>query len=266
MTDFDPRHYWEQALGRHFDLQGVGYGSLGLQYNIWMYRLRKVIFARLLRIAKLDARHSDVLDVGCGTGFYIDQWLAAGARSVTGADLTETSVAQLRQRFPTARFVQADIGASPNPLGGRHFDVIDAFDVLFHIVDDARYAQAFVNLYEVLRPGGTFVFSDNFVHHDELRGRHHVSRSLQQTEDAVRAAGFTIERRMPVFVLMNQPVDVRSELGPRIWGRTVTLASKHEALGWAIGAAIYPIDRVLTRWLTESPTTEMMVCRKLARP
>jgi len=262
MTDFDPRNYWEQTLGANFDVRGVGYGSLGLQYNIWLYRLRKVIFRRLLRVARIDAKSARVLDVGCGTGFYIDRWQQAGVRALTGLDLTETSVQQLRRKFPDVTFVQGDIGDRPSPLAAQQFSVVDAFDVLFHIVDDDKYAQAFVNLFDALEPGGTLLFSDNFVHHQPLRGRHHVSRPLADTAAAVEAAGFTIEQRIPMFVLMNQPVDSRTQWGPKLWDRTVTLAAKHEALGWAIGAGLYPIDRLLTRLLRESPTTEIMICRK----
>ena len=262
MSDFDPRAYWESALGSHFDLQGVGYNSLGLQYNRWMYRLRQDVFRRVLRKARIAAPTSDVLDVGCGTGFYVEQWRKAGARSVTGIDLTETSVARLRQRFPTATFFQGDIGADLTMLRGSTFDVVDAFDVLFHIVDDLRYRRAFINLAGALKPGGTLLFSDNFVHGGPARARHHVSRPLEETEDAVRAAGFRIEARMPMFVVMNEPADSNSALVRRAWSMAIPQAARHEAIGWAIGASLYPVDRILTRILHESPTTEVMVCRK----
>src|ERR1043166_8271428 len=106
----------------------------------------------------------EVLDVGSGTGFYVDRWLRLGAR-VTGLDLTEIAVAELSRAFPAARFLRADIGASLDgvPLAPGWFDAVSAFDVLFHIVDDAQYARAFENIPSLLRPGGWFLGPENFL-------------------------------------------------------------------------------------------------------
>jgi len=261
MAEFDPNRYWESTLGKHFDLQGVGYGSLGARYNEWLYRLRKVIFRRVLARAGVKARQVDVLDIGSGTGFYIDLWLRAGARSVTGVDLTEVSVRVLGDRFPQARFVQADAGDSLDALGGQ-FDVVDAFDVLFHIVDDERYANAFRNIAMVCKPGGTLLFSDNFLHGETTRAAHQVCRGLPEIEIIVREAGFEIVDRVPMFIWMNQPVDTQSALTKSLWSRTIPFAGRAEWLGWLMGAALYPVDRVLTRVMRESPTTEVMICRR----
>src|SRR5262245_1706679 len=102
-----------------------------------MYRVRGEVFDRVvdeLGTTSGRGRPARVLDVGAGTGFYVDRWLARKA-SVTGVDLTEVSVRNLRERFPAARFIQADIGAPLGPpladeIGT--FDVVSAFDVLFH--------------------------------------------------------------------------------------------------------------------------------------
>ena len=35
--------------------------------------------------------------------------------------------------------------------------------------------------------------------------------------------------------------------------------------GWALGAMLYPVERALVRRRRESPSTELMVCRKTQR-
>jgi SAM-dependent methyltransferase len=268
-TPFDNKRYWEDRLREHYSLAGVGYLRLGRRYNEWMYRVRGEVFDRVVeRIAKSEERRGwRVLDVGAGTGFYVDRWLRMGA-AVTGLDLTEVAVRELSRCFPAVNFVQADIGG---PLGGRplgevllppgSFDAVSAFDVLFHIVDDAAYARAFQNIAALLRPGGWFLWSDNFLRHPTERVAHQVSRSLAESTHAVEAAGFEIIDRVPMFVLMNYPADTTSRLARWGWTAMVAPATMAEPIGWAVGALLYPLERALVRAMKESPSTELMVCR-----
>ncbi len=203
-----------------------------------------------------------MLDVGAGTGFYVERWAEAGVKNITGADITQVVVEQLAQKFPAYHFVEADIGADVSMLPGQPFDAVSAFDVLYHIVDDALYARAFHNIYSLLRPGGYFVFSDNFLHGETQRGRHQVSRSLPVIEGLVKEAGFEIVERFPMFVLMATPVDSRSRLLKLLWSGIRTLAALSEVTGFLAGAALYLPERALIATLKESPTSEIMICRK----
>jgi hypothetical protein len=36
-----------------------------------------------------------------------------------------------------------------------------------------------------------------------------------------------------------------------------------EPFGWAVGAALFPLERMLVRARRESPSTELMVCRRI---
>ena len=269
-TPFDNKRYWETRLREHYSLAGVGYLRLGRQYNEWMYRIRGEVFDRTAeRIAKSEERRGwRVLDVGAGTGFYVDRWLRMGA-AVTGLDLTEVAVRELSRCFPAVNFVQADIGG---PLGGGplgevllppgSFNAVSAFDVLFHIVDDTAYARAFHNIAALLRPGGSFLWSDNFLRHPTERVAHQVSRSLGESTAAVEAAGFEVIERVPMFVLMNYPADTTSKLARWGWTAMVAPATLAEPIGWAVGALLYPLEKALVERLKESPSTEIMVCRK----
>lgn len=271
-TPFDNKQYWETRLREHYSLAGVGYLRLGRRYNEWMYRVRGEVFDRLVqatgnRQPATGWQGAKVLDVGAGTGFYVDRWLRMGAE-VTGLDLTEVAVRELSHCFPTANFVQADIGG---PLGGGlvgrvlppgSFDAVSAFDVLFHIVDDAAYARAFQNIAALLRPGGWFLWSDNFLRHPTERVAHQVSRSLEESTAAAEAAGFEVIERVPMFVLMNYPADTTSKLARWGWTAMVAPAALAEPIGWAVGALLYPLEKALVKRMKESPSTEVMVCRK----
>lgn len=259
------RDYWERRLRDNFSLEGVGYLRLGRRYNEWMYRIRGEVFDRV--VAEETAgmpQPLSVLEVGAGTGFYVERWLALGAK-VTGVDLTDVAIQNLARRFPQGRFLQADIGA---PLRGSladavdDFDVVSAFDVLFHIVDDAAYTRALENIAHLLKPGGLFIWSDNFVHQEAIRVDHQVSRSLPAIETALARAGFEVVRRVPMFVLMNYPADTSSRLARWAWTAMVAPALLNDRLGGLLGRLLYPIERRLLGSRKESPSTELMVCRR----
>ncbi len=261
-TPFDNRDYWESRLREHYSLAGVGYLRLGRRFNQWMYNVRGGVFDRVVGGLGSEWNGASVLDVGAGTGFYVDRWKRLGAR-VTGLDLTDVAVEELSRCFPGSRFVRADIGGSdPIPLRAASFDAISAFDVLFHIVDDVAYGRAFRNIAALLRPGGWFLWSDNFLRHDTERVRHQASRPLAESVRLVEAAGLTVVNRVPMFVLMNYPADTRSRMARWAWTAMVAPAMLGEPLGWALGAALYPIERMLVRAKRESPSTELMVCRR----
>ena len=261
MTTFDAAQYWEARLSDHYTLQGVGYSSLGQAFNSWMYRVRKHVFRRLISSLHLDLQSASVLDVGSGTGFYIEQWKNLRPKSTTGLDITQTAIENLKRRFPESEFRQADIGVSLPWV--ESYDVITAFDVLFHIVDDRQFAAAIRNCHAALRPNGWFIFSDNFLHGQGVRLEHQVSRSLEDIQRIVVEAGFQVKRRLPMFSLMNSPVDSDSKYRKLFWKALNRGVSLGEAAGFAIGASLFPLELWLTR-SGESATTEIMVCRKSA--
>lgn len=261
MDHFDPGQYWERRL-EDPDLSAAGYQALGLAYNRWLYRLRRKLFLRELRRLRVDWNGRKVLDIGSGTGFYVSEWLRLGA-SVTASDLTRASVEQLAASFPGCSVIRLDITETP-PFLPASFDAISAFDVLFHIVDDSRYHVALMNIASLLKEGGYLLFSENFVHGRTVRTMHQTSRSLCDVEVLLADARLEIVLRRPTFVLMNAPIDSRSRLLRAYWSLLESGLSRFPWLGGIVGAFLYPLEAMLVSVRKESPSTELMICRKLA--
>ena len=255
-----PRAYWEQRLGGDYSLGGVGYEGLGEGFNRWGYRARRRVFRRVMR--PLVAPGARVLDVGSGTGFYLDRWRELGADSIVACDITDVAVSRLAQRHPGVEVARFDAGDEEAPWAPESFDAISAMDVLFHIVDDGRFARALRTLGRLLRPGGVLAFSDLFVHSDPWRAPHQAIRSLEEIGAGVAAAGLQVELRRPMLVLLNAPVDTDSGLLRATWTGLRAAALRGEALGTAAGALVYPFEVALAATLREGPSTEIMVCRR----
>jgi 2-polyprenyl-3-methyl-5-hydroxy-6-metoxy-1,4-benzoquinol methylase len=261
---FDAKSYWESRLQQRFDLRGVGDIGLPESYNRLLYRVRRHAFRRVLRALPLQAGRFDALDIGSGTGFYVEQLLRKGPRTLTASDLTEAAVDQLSGRYSTAKFVRCDIGGPlPPALIDRQFDIVSAMDMLFHIVDDERYETAFANFAALVKPSGWLIFSDNLMRTRKGTVPHQVSRAEREVRDVLRRSGFGIERIVPMFVLMNDPVRSDSRVLRKAFSMLYRVAAKGETMGRLAGGIVYPFERAAIATFSRGPSTEIVVCRRL---
>jgi SAM-dependent methyltransferase len=197
--NYQPREFWDRRLSEQFDLRGTGETGLSLAYNRACYALRQRVLTRALEEAGMDPRSRAVLDVGCGTGFFTAYYLGRGSK-VTGLDIAPTSIERLRQRHPEARFLLADVGETTIEGG---FDVVNAFDVLYHITDDARWERALRNLARAVAPSGVLLVTDTFA---DWSGPavHNRMRPLSRYREVLESEGLTIRAPYPTSVLLNR--------------------------------------------------------------
>lgn len=98
----------------------------------------------------------DVLDLGSGSGFYLEATMASGASSATGIDATYAMVKAARERTSgRAKVVQGDL-REPLPFSDRAFDLIVASLVLHYLED---WGPLLREARRVLRNNGRFVLS-----------------------------------------------------------------------------------------------------------
>ena len=94
----------------------------------------------------LGRRDLDILEVGCGSGWFCPQLARFGR--VTGTDLSDEGLARAKQRAPEAKFVHGDF---MNLDFGTNSFVVVALEVLSHIADQKAFIE---KLASHLRPGG----------------------------------------------------------------------------------------------------------------
>lgn len=258
------REYWNERLRLHWGPEGAASVYLSRQFNAWRYRVRRSVFLRLARRLAPERGTLSVLDVGCGTGFYLRQWQALGVAAMAGLDISDWAVTQLARTYPHAAFYRADIGGANPSLPAQAFDVVTAMDVLVHLVDDASYLRALENVHRSLKPGGYLLYSDAFFHGPDKRFEDYWrGRSLATVTKAMDATGFEIVSRVPMSVLLAAPTDTRHrQRNERIWEAIMAPVRRREWIGFLFGVFLYPIELLLVCTLRESPAIEIMVCRK----
>ena len=123
-----------------------------------------------------------VLDVACGTGVLIPDYLRRGAAQITAIDIAPEMVRIAREKFPqeNVRFVCGD--AETAPLG-EGFDAIVIYNAFPHFPDPERLVA---RLAALLAPGGRLTVAhgssraDIDAHHHGAASR--VSNGLMEAE------------------------------------------------------------------------------------
>jgi SAM-dependent methyltransferase len=158
-----------------------------------------------------DVRGKDVLDAGCGHGWYAD-WLARKGARVVAVDCSARMVALVGERVGgRARVIQGDVSDLRSLFPDETFDLILSSLVVHYLAD---LAKTFVEWARVLRPRGTLVLSTHHPVREEtlrepgyLRAElieeewgwlgetmRYYQRPLRDLTEPLAAAGFVIER------------------------------------------------------------------------
>jgi len=246
---YQAKEYWERRFGARFSLSAAGHQGFSERYNRYLYKLKKRSLEAALRRYGIKIEGRSVLDVGCGTGFFVDYYTRKKS-NVTGIDITDISVRILRAKFPSCTFVRADIG-SPDIGLKETFDIINVFDVLYHIVDDNAFERAIGNIGERCKQGGWILLTDA-LDPEKSVSEHVRYRDIETYSLSLGRAGIDIVGLIPVFRLMSRGVSpaVKNELVRKALGRVI------ESLAWfsyILDLAYCPIGSSLMK---------ILVCRK----
>lgn len=84
--------------------------------------------------ARVSLAGARVLDVGCGSGYFLHRMQEYGAGECHGIDLMENRVAEGRERYPT---LDLRVGSATElPYADGAFDVVTQFTCLSSVLDD----------------------------------------------------------------------------------------------------------------------------------
>jgi SAM-dependent methyltransferase len=139
-----------------------------LEPRSFWFRARNRLIVSAVRRHFPHAR--TLLEVGCGTGFVLAALQEAfPGLHLTGSELFREGLEVAQRRLPEVELIELD-ATEPAP---HTFDVVGAFDVLEHILDDDR---ALARLFGATAPGGGMILlvpqhasvwsaADEFAHH-----------------------------------------------------------------------------------------------------
>ena len=143
----------------------------------------EAVIAAILDAANV-APGAHVLDVACGTGVLIPDYLGRGAASVTAIDVSPQMIRIAREKFAGEDRVRFLCGDAQEWDFGRRFDCILIYNAFPHF---SQPEKLFKNLSRQLRPGGRLTVAHGMsrerinAHHSG--GAQHVSYGLMSAKD-----------------------------------------------------------------------------------
>lgn len=198
------KDFWDERLERETNLVGTGHRAFNLEYNRELYRMQRDTLDQLLSDNEIEMAGRRVLDIGSGTGFYVDYYRQNNAAHVTGLDITPTSVAHLQKTFPEEEFHCVDIGAVDTlPFAGP-FDWVSVVSVIYHIVDPRAFEQAMTNICGAIAPGGYLLISDMFRTPRQLTPGHVRFRSDDVYQPIFDRFDMEVVDTLPMYYSMNR--------------------------------------------------------------
>ena len=152
------RREWDIASEAYADAQ-----ERGLDY----YRLN--FFGPEMMEACGDMRELEVLDVGCGSGYFSREMAKKGAKRVVGVDLSPNQLAHAKRHESDERlgieYVLGDAAEVVDGMASSSFDLVTACVSLVDMPDPGRVIHG---SYRVLRDGGRLVFTNTHPVTDTL--------------------------------------------------------------------------------------------------
>ena len=198
---YEPKSYWEKRLRENFSLRQTGHLGFNLAYNKWLYKVKVRILQETLNSLRIDCKGKSVVDIGCGTGFWVEFYKSKGATPIVGVDVTSISIERLKEEYRQLEFRELDIGEA-NINIDRRFDIVHVFDVLYHIKGRSNFRNAISNVAHLSNVGAYIFITDSLI--DKCESEHVFFRSLTTYEEEFRRNSLRLIEVIPLYYLLNR--------------------------------------------------------------
>lgn len=166
------------------------------QIAAWFTRVRnpEVGISDLAAFVQSLSPHAKILDLGCGDGIPISQYLFREKFDLVGLDSSQEMIKRYRAHLPTvpARCERAQEATFKRGS----FDAVVAWGVLFHL-SETDQAALIANVAGWLKPGGRFLFTSGDEEGEaegEMNGRSftYISLGASRYRSLLESAGMCV--------------------------------------------------------------------------
>jgi SAM-dependent methyltransferase len=167
---------------------------------------RNRLFKRIVQQNLLTTGKTKFLEIGCGTGDFIQQIANTENLEITGSEVYLKGLVYAKKKLPNLDFVQFDVTQGKI---GEQFDIVTAFDVIEHIDNDNA---ALANINQMLNKDGVVILSvpqhmflwsrlDEIVKHKRRYSKRELVTKLKENGFEISYATSFVFVLFPLMVL-----------------------------------------------------------------
>lgn len=167
---------------------------------------RNRLFKSIVQRHLLPTGKTKFLEIGCGTGDFIQQIAKNDNLEITGSEIYLKGLVYAKKNLPSVDFVQFDVTQGKI---GEQFHIITAFDVIEHIENDDA---ALSNISEMLKKDGVLIISvpqhmflwsklDEIVKHKRRYSRRELVAKLKANDFDITFATSFLFTLFPLMLL-----------------------------------------------------------------
>lgn len=187
MSHAEAVDYWDS---RHRGLEALrSGGNTGYDEatNEIFYLVRLGRLVEHISLGTHPAAPLDVLDAGCGKGYFARGVARCGHR-VVGVDGSAHAVETARVLGGGPGYEQSTLSRWRSP---HLFDVVYCIDVLFHVTEDAEWRESLLNLASLVRLGGRLILTEWDVEERAAYGHHQLVRPTREYTEVLAPRGMS---------------------------------------------------------------------------
>jgi ubiquinone/menaquinone biosynthesis C-methylase UbiE len=147
-------------------------------YQLMVHQRERRLLALLSQRGLVDLDCKTILEVGCGTGQWLRDFVKWGARpeNITGIDLLPDRISKAQQLCPPGMRIQC-ASAAEVPFGSEEFDLVLQSTVFTSIIDQDLKRRVASEMIRVVKPDGFIMWYDYHVNNPQNKDVRGVKRS-----------------------------------------------------------------------------------------
>ena len=202
-------------------------------YVAYLQSVERVVL-RAFGQSSVSLAGARVLDVGCGSGYFLNRLHEYGAGECHGIDLMENRIAEGGERYPTLKLRVGSATELPHADGA--FDVVTQFTCLSSILDDDVRLAVAREMQRVATGGWVLSF--------DMRGLW-LGRLAHRRPSADDSTETVALDRPELIRLFGEPAVLRRET---LTFGLAELTGRHQLIGMALGTLPFLRSHLLGLW------------------
>lgn len=134
------------------------------------YASMELLILKHLKNNEISFKQASILDIGSGSGHWIDFYKSLESCTITGMDISISSSNHLKNKYSEDSSIEIYQGKALEVISKLtgYYKIVNAVGVMFHIVDDNEWEHTINAIGKITKKGGIFVVGGHFGFLDGL--------------------------------------------------------------------------------------------------